>query len=252
MRRTVDDGARPMSDQLLGWDGCLNARDVGGYLTVDGRRIRPGALLRSDNLCRLTERGREQLVASGVRTIVDLRNVNEHRIDPPPYGANTAPDAVQLYLSRPLYDMDDQETLAQLQWSRARYGANYCRLLGGFRRTAAAIFSSVADAPEGGVLVHCHVGKDRTGVVVAVLLALAGVPNESIVADYALSQDVLWSRWEAERLDAPALPPPHAPPEAMAEVLDWLEREHGGAEGYLRAIGLSDDRIARLRARLLE
>lgn len=102
------------------------------------------------------------------------------------------------------------------------------------------------------MLVHCHAGKDRTGVVVAVLLALAGVPKETIVADYALSQQVLWPRWEADRLDAPTLPPPYAPPEAMEEVLGWLEREHGGAQGYLRAIGLSDDQIGRLRERLLD
>jgi hypothetical protein len=238
--------------RLLDWEGCRNARDVGGYPTADGRWVRSGALLRSDNLCRLTGRGREQLLATGVRTIVDLRDADEHRIDPPPYGANTAPGAVPLYLSRPLFDPDDQETLARLRWTRTLYGASYCLLLDGFRRNAAAIFGAVAEAPEGGVLVHCHAGKDRTGVVVAVLLALAGVPKETIVADYALSQRVLWPRWEADRLDAPTLPPPYAPPEAMEEVLGWLEREHGGAEGYLRAIGLSDDQIGRLRERLLD
>jgi hypothetical protein len=236
----------------LDWEGCQNARDVGGYPTADGRRVRWRALLRSDNLCRLTERGRGQLVAYGVRTIVDLRHADEHRIDPPPYGANTAPGAVPLYLSRPLYDLDDQGTLARLHWTRARYGANYCVLLDGFRRNAAAVFGAVAGAPDGGVLVHCHAGKDRTGVVVAVLLALAGVPTARIVVDYAISQQVLWPRWEADRLDAPTLPPPRAPPEAMEEVLGWLEREHGGAEGYLRAIGLGDEEVGRLRERLLD
>jgi protein-tyrosine phosphatase len=242
----------PVSTAPLDWEGCDNARDVGGYPTADGRRVRAGALLRSDNLCRLTERGRARLLAAGVRAIVDLRNVEEHDIDPPPYGANTAPDAVPLYLSLPLFDLDNQETLARLRWTRARYGANYCALLDGFRRSAAAIFGAVADAPAGGVLVHCHAGKDRTGVVVAVLLALAGVPTATIVADYAASQPALWARWEVDRLAAPTLAPPHAPPEAMEELLDWLEREHGGAAGYLRAIGLSDDQIGRLRERLLD
>ncbi|HEY3191034.1 MAG TPA: tyrosine-protein phosphatase, partial [Solirubrobacteraceae bacterium] len=188
----------------------------------------------------------------GVRTIVDLRNVEEHDVDPPPYGTNTAPDAVPRYLSVPLFDLDDGETLARLDWTRSRYGDSYCALLDGFRRNVAAILRAVVGAPDGGVLIHCHAGKDRTGVVVAVLLALAGVPKDTIVADYALSQRVLWPRWEVDRGEAPTLPPPHAPPEAMAAVLDWLAREHGGAEGYARAIGLDDAEIERLRERLVE
>ena len=95
-------------ERLLGWEGCLNARDVGGYETADGHRTRWGALLRSDLICRLTPRGRDQLLAAGVRTIVDLRSEHELAAEPGPYAAQTAEGAVPLYLNTPLLDDDDQ------------------------------------------------------------------------------------------------------------------------------------------------
>lgn len=237
---------------LLDWEGCFNARDVGGYPTADGRRMRRGALLRSDLIGRLTERGHQQMLACGVRTIVDLRGEYEHRVDPSPYATHTHADASPRYVPAPLIDEGDVDTVNRLNWTRARYGANYCVLLDGFRRQVATILTTIADAPEGGVLVHCFAGKDRTGVIVGVLLALAGVSTETIVADYALSERHLWDRWESLRGGDTSLPPPHAPPEAMAEVLAWLEREQGGAVAYVRSLGLSDEQVARLMERLVE
>ena len=237
--------------RLLAWEGCYNARDVGGYPTADGRRIRWGALLRSDNLCRLTATGRQQLVDAGVLTIVDLRSENELEIDPPPYGANTGPGAVPLYFNLPVLDYDDQDTMARLRRVRGM-GEDYCVLLDGFRRPIGRVLQAIADAPPGGVLVHCHAGKDRTGIVVALLLSLAGVPNDVIVEDYAASQGHLWPLWEEQRRAGLAVVPPNSPPEAMAELLEHLEREHRGAAGYMRAVGLDDEAIGRLRERLIE
>ena len=237
--------------RLLGWEGCHNARDVGGYPAADGRRVQSGALLRSDNLCRLTAVGRQQLIDAGVLTIVDLRSENELEVDPPPYGANTGPGSLPLYLNLPVLDYDDQDTMARLRRVRSM-GEDYCVLIDGFRRGIGRILQAIADAPPGGVLVHCHAGKDRTGIVVALLLALVGVPDEVIVADYAASQEHLWPAWEAQqRAGMGGAVPPRAPPEAMVELLGCLEREYGGAAGYMRAAGLDEESIGRLRERLI-
>jgi protein-tyrosine phosphatase len=238
-------------ERLLAWEGCYNARDVGGYPTADGRWVRWGAILRSDLVCRLTPRGREQLLEAGVRTVIDLRSENELETDPSPYHRNSQHGAVPRYLNVPILDYDDQATMARLRGVRTT-GEDYCIMLDGFRRHFGRVLQAIADTPPGGVLIHCHSGKDRTGIVVALLLALVGVPNEVIVEDYAASQQHLWPLWEEQRrLGGPAMHP-RSPPEAMVELLACLERDFGDAAGYMRAAGLDEESIQRLRERLID
>ena len=104
-------------------------------------------------------------------------------------------------------------------------------------------------------LVHCAAGKDRTGVLVALVLDAVGVERESVVADYALSAvnvEALFRRWTTRTgTDMPADLAPHTPRAAVMEhVLAHLDEEHGGAAGWLRANGLTDDELAALRALL--
>ena len=116
----------------------------------------------------------------------------------------------------------------------------------------AAVVRAFADAPEGGVLIHCQVGKDRTGIVIALLLALAGVPNETIVADYAPSGAnirPLYDQWQAAGRSV-SYDAWQSHPETMQALLEHLERTHGGVEAYLLAGGLTPEEIARVRARL--
>ena len=239
-------------ERLLAWEGCYNARDVGGYPTADGRRVRWGSLLRSDLLCRLTGRGREQLLAAGVRTVIDLRSENELETDPSPYRRNTVAEAVPWYLNVPVFDWDDQATMARLRGVVRTHGDDYCVLIDGFRRCFGRVLQAIADAPPGAVLVHCHAGKDRTGIVVALVLALVGVPDEVIVEDYAASQQHLWRLAEEQRRLGVPVMHSRAPAEAMVQLLECLAREHGGAEAYARAAGLDDAAIGRLRDRLIE
>ena len=121
----------------------------------------------------------------------------------------------------------------------------------------AAAIRAVAQAPEGGVVVHCMGGKDRTGLITAFLLHIAGVDIEQIAADYALSEERLKPRheeWfanaeteaERERLRRIA----QTPAESIVGVFEELARRYGSVEGYLRAAGLSDEDLARARARL--
>jgi protein-tyrosine phosphatase len=119
--------------------------------------------------------------------------------------------------------------------------------------------AAIAGAPEGGVLVHCAAGKDRTGLISALLLGLVGVPAVTIAADYALTAELLRPRdqeWlehgPGERAEREALAARFAPTtEVMLEVLDGLDRRHGGVEGYLAAAGVSPADLDRLRDRLL-
>lgn len=188
-------GAGAERQRHLPWQGCFNVRDVGGYPTVDGGRTRWGALIRSDDLGRLTPEGEASLVDYGVRTIVDLRSGWEleapHPFRPvaPPTGEATGAD-VPAYLNLTLRDLDDAHLDRALNASSSVAEA-YCLFLDHGAASFARIARAFTDAPPGGVLVHCAAGKDRTGLIVAVLLALAGVRDDAIVADYRLTEERL-------------------------------------------------------------
>jgi protein-tyrosine phosphatase len=124
-------------------------------------------------------------------------------------------------------------------------------------RGIAGVMRAIAAAPAGGVLFHCHAGKDRTGLVAALLLALAGVPNATIAEDYALSQACLQPLFD-QRLSQEPDPAKRerlarmigAVPETMLGVLAHLDARHGGAERYLRGAGVAEADLDRLRRRL--
>jgi protein tyrosine/serine phosphatase len=244
----------------LVWDGCLNVRDLGGHWTVDGGETRFGALVRADSVSQLSEAGWEALTAYGVRTVLDLRGEHERDDDPPG-------DLPVEVLHVPFMEASEAEWEAIAEEIEAAATAApdvatstrdvYLIFLERFRANVAAALKAVAHAPEGGVVVHCVGGKDRTGLLVAFLLHLAGVPDEEVAADYALSEERLRPRhetWfeaadseeELERLRRIA----QTPKEAMLGVFVELERRHGSVEGYLRSTGLTDDELDRLRVRL--
>jgi protein tyrosine/serine phosphatase len=250
---TVADPARDLS-----WPTCFNARDLGGYATADGRRTRWRALIRADNMSHLTAEGRAVLVRAGVRTVVDLQSPSDHRFEPPhPFRGNTGPDAVPRYVHAPVLDDADAVAVAALARAGSREEAYRVRLdtsAGQFGR----IVRAVAEAPEGGVVFHCHAGLDRTGLAAALLLASVGVPADTIADDYALSEPRLGAFYEhyrariadpAERAAFRRLTAPRGP---MLAVLDHLGAHHGGVEPYLRSAGVAAADLARLRERFLE
>jgi protein tyrosine/serine phosphatase len=230
----------------LTWPNCLNVRDLGGLPTTDGRQIMAGALIRSDNLTRLTEAGVEAVRAASVSRIIDVRTHPECEGDPSPFATDP------LYRNMPLYNADDpyDPTLSLEQ--------HYIMMLDRNPDLLAAAVGAIADAPTGGVVVHCHAGKDRSGNVVALALSLAGVPAESVAADYAVLDDRMRDNF-AEQLALIDDPTERrqlaesftARPETMLAVLKHLEHAHGGVEQYLRQGGLGDDQVNALRARLV-
>jgi protein-tyrosine phosphatase len=241
------------NDRRLRCEPCLNVRDVGGYRTRDGATIRWRTLLRGDNLCRLSPAGSAALLDYGLRTVIDLRYVAELDEAVHPFGPLGAHTGMVDYCHLPLRHPDDAELDAA--YLACKSLAEIYRVYldhGGVR--FAAIARAFADAPDGAVIVHCHVGKDRTGIVVALLLALAGVPTETIVADYALSAGYLQPLFDASKQANPEIDDAmwHSQPETMRSWLERLETVHGGAERYLLAAGLTSEEIDRMRVRLRE
>jgi protein-tyrosine phosphatase len=240
-------------DRRLRCEPCLNIRDVGGYRTSDGATIRWRTLLRGDNLCNLSADGATVLLDYGVRTVIDLRYIAELEEAVHPFGPLGSHTGVVGYQHLPLRHPDDVDLDAAYQACQSLAEIYQIYLDHGGVRFA-AIARAIATAPDGAVMVHCHVGKDRTGIVVALLLALANVPAETIIADYALSAEYLRPLFDESKRANPEIDDAlwHSRPETMQSWLERLETIHGGAERYFLTAGLTPEEIERLRARLRE
>ena len=204
-------------------------RDLGGHPTADGAQTRRGAVVRADSLARLTDEGKAALEAYGIRTIIDFRVPVEVRDDPNPYTEHGSIATHHLPLDpndRPV----TKATAAHKEAGLSHMAAVNAAFLAVNREQVATIMRAIANAPAGGVLIHCHSGRDRTGLIAAMLLALAGVPADAIVADYDLSFGAVGGTMEA--------------------TLAHLERAYGGVTAYLRAAGMTEEEIARLSTRL--
>lgn len=243
----------------LNWDGCVNVRDLGGIPTEDGRRTRPGSVVRSDNLGGLTAAGWQALANHGVTRIVDLRWPEEVAEDPP---RDVEIEVVHVSVLGPSleassdYLLHHDVHLDEVEEATEHYTWSYLDFLERNRDRFGRAIAAIADA-EGTVVVHCMGGKDRTGLVVAILLRLSGVSLEEIGRDYALTGPNLQAGlagWlasapdEVERARRSKLS--DTPAQAMEEVVGELEHRYGDVAGYLRAAGLTDEQIERLRKRL--
>ena len=244
----------------LDWDGCLNVRDLGGLPTEDGSETRFGAVIRADSVGFLSEDGWTALVEGGVTRIVDLREGFEVADDPP---RDLAVEVAHV----PILDRFDEESWAEIETLSRTAPTHaeaqrlvYLRFLDHCRPRFVQAVAAVAEAEAiGPVVVHCHGGKDRTGLVVALLLRLAGVPIASIAEDYALSAERLRTRhdaWLAQAADdderARLERITSTPAAAMRGVLVALDEQYGGAEQYLLDGGLAPELLGAVRSRLRE
>lgn len=238
-------------ERELRWDACWNVRDLGGYATFSGRQTRWKSVVRAGNLSRLTDAGRDALIAYGVRTVVDLRDPREFAVDLDPFHERGAWAGQVTYVSEPL--------ISEAEWAAIRDPATrkkgYVVTLDLSKPNIARVMSAIAGAPPGGVVVHCHAGKERTGVVAALLLALVGVPDEVIADDYVASNRYLgplYEEWAAREGDPEERSRLRrgftSEPAHMLVPLEYL-RSHGGVEAYI-GDGLSAHQLATLRERL--
>ena len=243
----------------LVWEGCLNVRDLGGFPVEGGGETRYGSVVRADSVSQLTPAGWEALVAYGVRTVLDLRGDHEREDDPPrelPVEVVHVPfmEASEAEWNELGEQLEALDALPDVADSTRQA---YLLFLEHFKQNVGAAFKAVAQAPEGGVIVHCVGGKDRTGLLSALLLHLAGVSSEDIAADYALSEERLLPRhqaWFDAAQDEKELMRlrriSQAPPEAMTSVFAEIERRYGSIEDYLHSAGVTDEELDLARSRL--
>lgn len=224
-----------MDNRVLVWDGCQNTRDLGGLRTSAGRVTQCGTVIRSDTPARLTTTGWSALYAYGVRTIVTLhtKGMTENELTvTPPY-----PDLAVIQVA--IEDVTDKE-FVRLWASTDFWGTPlyYQDALGRWPARHAAAISAIARAQPGGVLFHCVRGHDRTGIIALLLLTLAGVTLDEIIADYELSRDPERDKLLAREKTSVR--------EAITAALEGLK-----LDDYLIQGGASPDDLAAIRQRLL-
>lgn len=235
------------SKRLLVFPSLLNARDLGGYPTIDGGQTRWRSLLRSDDLAQLTPAGMRALADYGVKTVVDLRWSEEIVLNPSPI-AKQDPHIryvhVSLLASTPARWRELSKSCEKEMWK--------CVVLEQARSELKEVLKVIAAAPAGPLLFHCVAGKDRTGIIAALMLTLAEVKPESIAADYAESTQMLGDAYLQRYKDADphdVLENVRCPEEGVHNMLGYLKSQ-GGIREYFKNIGLNEMEIARLRARL--
>lgn len=251
MASRIEAIARSLHRRLY-WDGCVNVRDLGGLPTEDGRRTRRGVFVRSDSPNLLTEVGLSDLQSYGVRTIVDLRLPDEALEYPYPF-ATPGEHGIQYHnISFIDPEIPPEEEPPDL-------ASDYRGMLDRFGHRVVEIARTLANASEGCAVFHCAAGKDRTGLIAALLLDLVDVDPEIIAADYALTAEYRreitdeylvngpGSRAEREKWLRYTWPYP----KVMLAVLEHLSTRYDGAEGYLREIGLGEAEIQSLRERFV-
>lgn len=231
------------------WDGAVNARDLGGI----GGLVQPGRIYRMGRHEWVSEAGWNSAWEAGVRTVVDLRNdfeVGRRETDPP---------VADHYLRRFTFvnlatedqsDAEFMELCGPYLSSPEHYRDNLERWPEKFVDIARAVLA----APPGGVVVHCAAGRDRTGMVLALLLAAAGVPREAIIADYTVAVRAMNDRYRGQET-------PHETPKNDADLADWLIEAEGyleklltglDAAAFLGNAGLTEAELTTLRARLID
>jgi protein-tyrosine phosphatase len=169
----------------LSWDGCVNVRDLGGL-----GRVKPGAVVRTDALSKLSAAGWAAAWEYGVRTVVDLRDVDE-------IGSDSAPRPVGISTVR--VPLDPVGTPFYERWQKIDNLASplyFPAMLDEHPESVIAAVRAIADAAPGCVVFHCAGGKDRTGLLALVLLTLAGATPEEIIADYLLTYDRMKQRYD--------------------------------------------------------
>ncbi len=252
----------PVADdaqRVLALEGAWNVRTFAGLQGRNGP-IPAMAFVRTADLSRLTAADRDRLAAAGVKLDIDLRTGDELQQSPDVL-ANDARFDYQRISLMGTEKMDLQKMMTSFPDS---LGAAYVQWLGSNQPQFRDVFQRIAAQQDGAVLYHCTAGKDRTGIISGILLDLAGVPRADIVHNYAISAHYLEGQPKdsAMNVQMMALIKQHpeiarkmagmggTAPENMEMFLDALHAQYGGAAGYLKAVGLSEEEIHALQVRL--
>lgn len=240
----------------------VNLRDLGGIPVKDGV-LREGFAIRTDDLAYVTEEVAERLTADGLTAIIDLRSPFEVSTT----GRGPLAGFPVAYHHLPLIaNVADSMTDDSPNLGHEAMGKMYARMVEETAPQLVTALNVIAYTP-GATAFHCAAGRDRTGVLASMLLLVLGAGDDDIVADYARTGDnmsaimertrpVMAAMWKALGFEQDAHDTTFAllagsMDVSMRLLLATLRERHGDALAPLRAAGLSDDTIARLRQRAL-
>src|SRR5215212_6672791 len=162
------------TERRLFWDACYNVRDLGGYLTKHNKETRWRAFVRADSLARLSEDGKKALIAYGVKTIIDLRSEHELDMDPPVFTSVRGQNRLPQHINLPILDESDKAGIERINQTLS-LTEMYSIIVDRYQENIARVMKVFAKATNGTILFHCRSGKDRTGIIAAMLLSLAGI-----------------------------------------------------------------------------
>lgn len=265
---TVPQAPAPVGDsailapRVVPLEGVQNFRDIGGYRTRDGRRVKWGLIYRSAELSHLTSADLSLVRDLDIRTVHDLRSVSERESEPTAW---TGPEAPRVVSHDYVMDMAAMGALFQgavtAERAKDAFASLYPSMLEQQKPQETSLFAGLLEG-DGATLYHCTAGKDRTGLATALILSALGVPRETILYDYELSNrhytGGLGARDGNTTSTSSALA--QLPPEVVAvfmgvearylrEVFTRIDNEYGSVEAYLdRELGVDATDIQRLKA----
>ncbi len=237
-------------------DGAYNVRELGGYRTTTGAVTRWGRLLRADLLGEIPAESVAALTKYGIRTAIDLRAKDELLQRPSVLARSPGIE----YFNHNLLGNDELPDVMRNYNTASGMADGYAWMLDHRQAPIRDALSTLAAPGALPAVFFCAGGTDRTGIIAALLLGLAGVPNETIAEDYHLSAKALVDRWRnlsrpdfvsEEELASGKVQERLARTETMRIALEYIDGVYGGVEEYARAIGLTDGQIARLRDALV-
>lgn len=256
----ASDTDRTERERHVTFEACFNFRDFGGYETSDGRRVRWRTLYRSDTLHRLTDADAEILSGLGLHTVIDLRSATEIE----DHGRLSRATDTLTWLHIPMLDnvrLVPRDPAQPGPPAEESPGEGYVRILEQFGASVGEVFSTLAGPGALPAVFHCTSGKDRTGLVAALLLETLGVPDEVIAADYELTNVTRGRSMEWIEANEPLFAAflaqipverRHVRADTILGFLAGVRARHGGAEAFLAGVGAGPEVVERLRAALLE
>jgi protein-tyrosine phosphatase len=237
--------------------GTYNVRDLGGYITVHGTQTKRQMLIRSGNLDKIPVSSQRQLIDYGVTTVIDIRDEWEAEHYPNVF----ANSSTIKYLNLPLIGdaLSNDETWQRESENYIFLHELYINYLERCKSQIKAIFTAISQS-KSTTIFHCHAGKDRTGIITALLLSSLGVQDHDIAEDYSLSNQQIthliadWREYAVQKgQDMKHFEVKIASsPETIIEMLNYIQKKYGSTAGYLQSCDISDDVINQLQGHFTE
>ena len=245
------------SRRRLDLPGLYNMRDVGGYATEDGRVTRWRTLVRSNSPHRLSPASQQTLIDYGIRTVIDLRTTDETLEEPDVFSGSSKVSYVHHNMVGDLTLDDPPEELGRA----GRVAYSYSQILDARQASIGVTLATLAVPGVLPAIYHCAGGQDRTGIISALLLGMAGVPEDTIAEDYGLTARYQVDHYLSEDRPSYELPAGYTleayltercPPETMLLTLRHLKERYGGVGSYVRGASSNDTEMESLRQAIVE